>query len=223
MKNEEIECIQEVEIFLRSCSGHVLDICYSLFKILENYEHDASSGLKFFLSRYEDIDTDKSRPVGSIFKIAQVEILEQKFGDVINKFIDEKAESKVQTDLFYFSLWDEILNGSQFISEEEKAFAIYLALRNPRIPFFNLEDGLQMSDETYAQTFRENLESVQKIRYIVGTRFDQKTQQASLLLDVLDSISDQEVKAVVFTAIIKYAILFSSQLTSNPADEEDAD
>ena len=222
MKNEEMEFIQEVESFLRTCSGHVLDICYSLLKILESHRDYSASGLKFFLTRYEDIDTDKSKPVDPVFKIAQVEIFEKKFGDVINKFIDEKAESKTQVDLFYVSLWDEILNGEKFTSEEEKAFAIYLALRNPRIPFFDLEDGLLMSDETYANTFRENFESVQKIRYILATRFDQKTQQASLLLDVLDTIS-KESRAVVFTSIIKYITLFSSQITSSLEDDEDVD
>lgn len=222
MKNEEMELVQELEKFLQTCSGHLLDICYSLYKILDSHKDYAALGLRFFLTRYEDIDTDKSRPVNPVFKVAQLESLEKTYGDVINKFIDDKAKIRMPIDKFYVLLWDEIQNGGKFTSEEERAYAIYLALRNPRIPYFDLEDGLQMSDEVYANIYRENIESVQKIRYILATRFNQKTQRASLLLNVLDTISNES-KAVVFNSIIKYVMIFSSRITSNSADDEDID
>ena len=72
-----------------------------------------------------------------------------------------------------------------------------------------------MSNAQFKKVVDENKESINKLKYILQSGYNQRTEQASLLLNCLDSIDDVKSKAVVLAQAI---MLFSKSSSYDRLD-----
>lgn len=142
------------------------------------------------------------------------EIIEARFKSILARKYDEKT--------FYEKLWffiwesdifsdiDESLllktkDKAEEVSAEDKAraYALFEILRDKRIPYYSLPDGLTMSNEDFRQKCEDLADIKRKIRFILFSGiFEQKTEKASQLVRIIDSLSAFEEKTICLVFII---------------------
>lgn len=150
------------------------------------------------------------------------EIIEAKLKTLLRRQYDEKT--------FYEKLWhfiwksdaltdidQGILDSNEVATCEDKvrAYALYEILRDKRVPYYQLDDGLSMSNEDYRFKCEELSEIRRKIRFILSADiFDQKTEKASQIVKLLDSLDDYKDKTVAMVFVIGELQKSSSEISA---------
>lgn len=86
-------------------------------------------------------------------------------------------------------------------TEEEQTYALAKALFSPYVPYRQLPGTpVHMSDVTFRQKLASEKTRLELIEYIIGLPFGEYTEQASMLLQVLDDTADPEVRVALLAA-----------------------
>lgn len=107
-------------------------------------------------------------------------------------------------DEFYKQLWMNISSNTLWTEKEEKAFAIYYIVIDARSPYFNIGSGLRMSNEDYSHLQDEVFDKIQKFHFINALEYEQKTEKASLICNLIEELETPEKKAVLMSRIIGF-------------------
>ena len=115
---------------------------------------------------------------------------------------------------FYKSLWESYC--TIFPTDKGKAFAFYYTVSSKDIPYQYLGKPLSMSNEQFRMLTEKNKASIDKIKYIDRSRYGQRTERASLLLNCISEIEDFESKVVVLAHALsilgqRHMSIFSDQ------------
>lgn len=105
---------------------------------------------------------------------------------------------------FYKQLWKNIHNNSLWNEIEKKAFVIYYIAIDTRTPYFNIGSGLKMSNDDFLHLQDKLSEKIQKFHFVNDLKYEQKTEKASLICNLLEELETLEEKAVLMSYIIKY-------------------
>lgn len=208
--------IDSMKEFLSTAAGSSFNICAFLYSIVLKAPLDSQP---FFFEQainlLEDIDSDKSISTPVSPYESQLKSLTDQYGDIVNSFISFFINQSTSTDFFYQSLWKAIQNNMFFPDEASKAFAFYFVLIDRRVPYFILPRGYEMSNESYRSLRKKHSIVLKKIRYIMSTEFDQKTERASLVLQELGiSIPDSESSVEVVNDYERKLIILVEALNS---------
>ena len=121
---------------------------------------------------------------------------------LLKNYLNKAVSKNISEEDFYSGLWYNIVNNSLFQKEEEKWFATYYILIDSRIPFFEVQKGLEMSNEAFGTLIKECKKDIQKIRFIMSYEFDQKTMEASNILDVILAQDTYEKKTIIISIVL---------------------
>ena len=103
---------------------------------------------------------------------------------------------------FYELLWGNVVKSDMFSKIEEKSFALYYIVIDRKIPYFLLEKGMRMDNDTFKKCREKNLEVIKKMRFILFNSFNQKTEEASIILDEIIGLESYEDQVVVLASIL---------------------
>ena len=187
MDNEVFKTYQQsLKDFLKTTDGSTFNICAQLYSIIKMADEIYQPILfEEAINLYEDINSSEIEPVLVSPYENQLEFLKQKFGDLVNSFIEFFVQQKDSKQVFYKKMWNTIQDEVFFPDEASKVFAFYYVLIDRRVPYYELMDGYQMSDQAYKELRYRNRELSKKIRYILSTEIQQKTERASIILNEL--------------------------------------
>ena len=188
--------------------GDAFDICSDIYTyISESSEEERVHLFSLACREYGVIDSDGtlSVPISSVSNTRRDE-LKASYGKVIDALLDSSIRVamnvKMDEDTFYKQLWENIVCNSLFSTEEERLFALYYIMIDKKIPYFTITNGLAMENKRY-QSLMEDYESIiQKIKFILAVKFDQRTQEASNLLDILLAFDDYDVQVMLLSRIV---------------------
>lgn len=105
---------------------------------------------------------------------------------------------------FYEQYWKFILTNAMWSSNEEKAFALYYTAIDIRTPYYNVGAGKKMSADVYSQIQEEIFEEIREFRFVLALDFKQRTEEASLVLNILNRMDTEDKKVVLLSRIIAY-------------------
>lgn len=204
MKREEIKEI------LEHTSVNTINICYKVMENMqaESFDEQVQAVCDFceLLGTVKNIRSETEELKEYITKQRQSELTAM-YGEYVNTLLSttlNKAYRESMEEIeFYTILWNGIERSGVFSNVEEKAFGLYYIAIDRRIPYFQLEQGLQMENDEYQNYLRKNLEMIKKMCFITRSDFSQRTEEASLLLNAVDEIKDPKEKAAVFSVILK--------------------
>ena len=175
--------VKQLQDFLSSADGSAFNICAGLYEIiLKADKEDRPYLFQKAIDLYEDIDSDKSVPVSALPYETQKKALQEKYGDIVDSFIAFFTAQKYTVEVFYKNMWESIQNDAFFPDDAAKIFACYYVIIDKRVPYFALDQGYEMSNESYRGLRKKHSALLKKIRYILNVELDQKTERASLLL-----------------------------------------
>jgi hypothetical protein len=99
----------------------------------------------------------------------------------------------------------EILRLVDFLSKpDEKTFVIAMALYSPYIPYHTLPGTpIHMTSADFKHKLKSEEKRLELIEYICGLPFDEWTEQASLLFQVITDAQDRESQVVLLAAALQ--------------------
>jgi len=182
------------------------DMCYELYMIISDYfkkteDNDGCGALLgFFLEQYNFIDldniTDGSAHYSPETFQAYVSIYSQQVEDKIGEITCDNPDK----DLVYKKLWDFVCGSQTAIDSTQKSILIALIGLDIRMPYIQLEPGIDLSDEQF-QEISEEMEKLVPIIISIFIRSNLRTEETSRLIKLADSLED-EIHRSVFWAMV---------------------
>lgn len=198
---KEIEIAKsELSDLLDKARGERIDICAKVYELICEVDNK-NQFLRYFLE-YDLKDSSDEYEIEMKFTASQIQKLVLSCKTLVSGILEKLFVQNLDEEIFYCQLWDFISNESNFTNDDERICALYLVWANVRIPYFKLDDGLKMSNEDYAEYVKKLTPQIKKAIYISNSRFEQKTEAASLLIALLDELSNKEEKAIILTQVI---------------------
>lgn len=138
----------------------------------------------------------------------------EKYNSLVNGIINRLVHNNSDENEFYQKLWNAIESGSLIDDNAtDKTYAWLFVWRNNFIPYFQLDGGVKMSNEDYQALTNQLFLKLSEINFILHSDFDQKTEQSSLLVSVLDSCNSIEEKSVLLAQLLR--ITHMNQLSAD--------
>lgn len=186
---------------LSNAKGEIFDICAEIYhRILLSKEQEQM--FRAFLEKGPDIESNNSKDVDAYFTASKIQTLKRSCEDLVEGILNKLMLLNLSEEDFYNKLWSSVQNDSIFSTEEEKIYALYSIYCDRCIPYFQLENGIKMSNEDFAAIREELNEDIKKAVYILNSKLDQKTEVASLIIKLLNSYDSIEKQSVLLANIL---------------------
>ena len=199
--------MDKVKELVDSFNGEIYDLCYELL----DGANDATI-FEFVCNYFCERAKEKRITIKSYISDSEIEEFESVYGDIVNGLLNTTIKKCnygiINHTEFYRSLWASYCVNIK--KKKELAFAFYYTLIDPTIPYQYLGKPISMSNERFKEIVEKNKDSIDKVKYIAKSQYSQRTEDASLLLNCLDKISDFESKTVVLAQAIVILSRFRS-------------
>lgn len=139
---------------LKTLEGKQIDVCYQIYKVITSIKGKEPELLRFFYENSEMIEVNHEEIAESIFSDEEEIKLESCYGTLVNGMLEVALKKKLAVDEFYRYLWNAIAENSMLGEEKEKAFAVYYIWLDMRVPYFELESGIQMENDVFAEVVK---------------------------------------------------------------------
>lgn len=199
-----------INLEIKNCLLHVkldskedrINLCAWVYRKIK----DATSpeeNFQFFLDNADTIDSDETVEIKKLYSDDDLKRLKEEYASIVNPILNKILKENLQTSEFYKKLWNSLMRNPILDSEESKIFAIYYILIDARIPYFQLSDGMSMSNNKFAELTDLVVKDIEKARFILSTnKFDQRTCRASVLLELLEAHDKLEERVVLMAHIL---------------------
>lgn len=204
----------KIRNFLETCDGKVIDVINELYNQLISIDpNDQLDAFAFLCENFKTIESDGSNMIKENKRLnkyidSSFDRLDKKsINDLIEETIRDAVQKGVDANDLYHSLWELLQSNKICETKTDKVLALFYILDNDLLPYCKLEIGLSMDNKKYKETisnFNDNL--IKEIDYIIDFDFEQKTQESSLLLERLFSVSEKEQQIVLLSFIIENEI-----------------
>lgn len=121
------------------------------------------------------------------------------------RILENLIKENVPEEDFYKKLWEKLCDNTLLSDNAAKTAFLTCLFLDARLPYFHLEEGLSMDNDTFQATFDNIQPQLRKAYFILAAPFKQKTQRASLLLELADELDGDE-KVVFWAIVISYLI-----------------
>lgn len=195
--------IEKIEKMLSTFKGSYMDICFQIYPIMLNCDNPAGL-LQYFYENYEDIESSEEDEIAITFSQQEKSDLRNQYGGLVDGILDKLIKKNLESSIFYQELWNNINCDILFETQREKVFAMSYILIDPRIPYFEMAEGMKMSNEIFRDYFFSLKKFLKKARFIITNEYEQQTERASLLLDLFDEVQDKEEKVILMSYIIAF-------------------
>lgn len=187
--------------FLEQFTGSGPDMIASAYKMIRQEENQAAA-FRFFLENADHFQKS-GKEVEAYFTATELQKLSLQCDQLAAGILDHIIGRNLDEDTFYSELWHRgIEEDTNFSEEKEKIYAMYRFWADGRIPYFQLEEGMYMTEENFSGMIEEKEKDIKKAMFILNCRFSQKTERSSLLMKILDSCETEEEKAVLLAQIL---------------------
>ncbi|MCM1538819.1 MAG: hypothetical protein NC254_10535 [bacterium] len=187
---------------LGKVSGEKIDVAAQVYDRIQK-ETNPQRAFRYFLENADEIESTKEEEVEQVFTATEVQQLRRKCDELIDGILKKILLENDQEQEFYDRLWTEGICGNTFLqSDREKIYAFCRIWQDSRIPYFHLEKGMMMTNESFSACGNKNKALIKKAFFIISSAFSQRSEQSDLLLRVLDECETNEDKVVVMAQIL---------------------
>lgn len=188
---------------MRKADGELQDISYAVYNIIKKSDvKNQASLLQFFIERSEDIESNEEMHIEKIYSEEEKYQYRIEYGKMIDGTLESLIQKGYSCEKFYSDLWKFIENSPVLSDDKARAFAVYYIWIDVRVPYFELDDGIKMSNEDYSTISDKLSNKIKKARFILTAPANQRTERASRLLDILEGLNDNKEKTVFLSQII---------------------
>lgn len=190
--------------YISTIDGYLGDICSDVYFLYLKENDQAYNNFRTFLENWYDIESDKSISVKSYCPEDDYRKCFDDIGPVIDRLLSNLVEKNYAAEAFYNKLWDSINHDGLFGSDLEKICAVLFVLLSSKIPYFQMETALRMSDEEYWKVSQDIDEQYKKAVFALNRGYDQRTEVASQIVRFFKEIEDETQQVVYIARLIGY-------------------
>lgn len=190
---------------LEKGSGTLINRCFAMYKLIEESSDCHAELLKYAFEIFGFVESDNSDPAIMEISKSEQDQLKNDYGDMVDGIIKSLIKRSYNNETeFYQELWNTF-STPIFKDEKAKVFAFYYSMIDKRLPFFLVTTGTRMTNKDFRERQRVLSHKIAKAKFILnnGNLFDQKTEAASHLLEIVESEEDPLDRLVLFTYIIE--------------------
>lgn len=200
----------------------IFDFCANYYNYFINCDCDFQTKLNNFkdLLKWRKI-SDESLEVTRIFSEEEYRVTAQKILEFIQNIIKNLISENLDEDVFYKELYNKVFDDVLFPNDLEKICAITIIVIDQRIPYFKLGQAMQMDNERFAEISSLISKDIDKAFFILSYGYEQRTEVASQLYELIKNQQNDEQKIVLLSNILGY---YSThiQLLIDKLSEEDS-
>lgn len=166
-------------------------------------EENPIAAFQYFLENADEVVSSEEEEVENSFTVEEIKRLQKKCDILITGIIENLLSENTSAQEFYKRLWTNgICNNALLQDAKERAYTLYRIWQDSRIPYFQLEQGMEMSNEAFMEYSERNRQLIKKAFFIINSSFAQRSQQGDLLLRVINDCVTNEDKVVVMAQIL---------------------
>ena len=195
-----------------NATGNIYDIYYALYMdfLSEDKTNHPSSVLQKLLeevSQHEFEDDNNSKYISE----EDIEENQHRYLELLSAYIHSIILDNLPESEFYSKIYNVIFQSDLFPqSKKSQAIMLYfLAERIPGIPYFQAVNLLKMPTDEYKAAIQRLNPQIRKIINIYNRRFSTRTEEASQIYEIMDSLENKNDKIVllaIYTNIIQQNI-----------------
>lgn len=198
---------QDVKDLLCSYRGELIDCCLYFYNRIKGEPHvQQVECFQVLCEEYGSVKSNETVILEKAISKNELDILTDQYGEyvnqVLNSLLKKSYSERYSSQQFYHNLWVAFVNSGIITSEKEYAFAIYYVIIDRKIPYFILEQGLQMDNQMFENYMIENRNVIAKLRFVLNHSFTQKTEEASLIVRELTKLETFEEQVIAMVAIL---------------------
>lgn len=183
---------EQIRQILTFGDGTKLNLIFACYNIIRAAPEDEQGELVGFLAEsIDELESSKEVRVDEV--ITEQERLELKklYAKTIDAVFDSLIAQNEPSGVFYQRLWTAV-NSPIFPDDKAQAFALYWVMIDRKIPYFQVEPGMKMANEEFKKRLSELRNDRVKIRFLLERDFSQRTEQADLILKVIQNASEMD-------------------------------
>lgn len=143
---------------------------------------------------------------------------------LINTLMVKQIGKRVSEEDFYTDLWARVWDDIVLPTHEDRAAFLQILWSDARIPYFQISEGCSIPKEEFERIVEKIQSALRKGEFIVNANISYKSQQASLLMEIANSLDGDE-ERIVFWGILIGNLraeigTLRSMLSEKEADEE---
>ncbi len=182
------------------------DLCLAAYRIIEGaLAAQRARLLRAFFIGFQFGAMDGSLELPGTVDAAREAALMREYGRAVDRRLYAYMDMGLSEDEFYRRLWDFISSDPLLADLEARAAALFDCAMDSRIPYVYIDPAQPISMED--GEFRERIGALgtelrARLHYCLNTRFAETTQQAAVLVDLLDALPDRVTRAVAMSEVI---------------------
>lgn len=190
-----------------TCSNSDINFMLELLELVLAQDSDLQSQLvQYICELWSTVQSSNAVVATERVTKSQYEKLKNLYGDIVDaalvSYTNKGISEGWSREEFYQHLWNFISTNVMWEKPEEKAFALYYIAIDVRTPYFNIGTGLKMNQDDFSRILSESLEAYKEFRFISALSFSQKTEEASLVLKIINRFDTEEKKVVFLSMVI---------------------
>ena len=191
---------EELDKLLLKKYEYDLDMIREVYSLIKRLHGDAEE-VKYFLERADVIGTSVNRDDKDA--VRKMALYYDRYQALVHGITEHLANDNPEETEFYRRLW-KFVEDSEFVQQDDEArlYVWFLVWREQKIPYFQMKEGISMSDEEFRKLSDSLTAATAKAEYLLRFPFNQKTQRCSQLVDLLDDCESQKEKCVLMVHIL---------------------
>lgn len=166
---------------------------------------DGDTGEKYFSVFLEQIDVQDMIDIENLQNFLSCDeflTISPDISNLANRILENLIPQRVSQEAFYETLWEKIGDTSLLPNRSDQIAFLACLKIDPRIPYYQIGEGCTMGNEEYGKIVKKIKPDLNRAGFILFAPIRQKTQRASLLMELADGLQDEREKIVFWADVI---------------------
>ena len=219
-ENIRKEYVNKLSELLTRASGNMPDVIAEVYELIRA-EENKGFALQYFLEHGDEFESTKEKEIAAYFTEEELTKISDECDQMLKGNLTKIIAEKHSQESFYRELWSRMIEDNSMLqSEKEKRYALYFVWKDGRIPYYEINEGITMSNEVFCKIKEVKRDEIKKAIYILNSEFQQRTQRSSLLDEILQACSSEEERAVLLAMILAYVDYSATQNVLSEIEEK---
>lgn len=183
------------------------NLCAVAYQVLKAMETGRGEMLKYMITGFKSTPTDGTMKLPITVSKSEKESLMKRYGKYVDQKLEELLKKNLSEDDFYEQLADFIVNDDMLQDTKVGAIAIYDCAVDKRLPYHQIDvsKALHMEQDEYIELIKKiGDDNLDKVDSALTYDFDQKTERAAVVLDLIESRESFEERVVMMARVLAH-------------------
>ena len=198
---------EKLEVIISHAKADV-NLCAAALSLIMDAPIEEQVNLaESFFKGFKTVPTKADFELSQIISKDEEKKLMLRYGPIVDAYLEELLEQSLPNKAFYSELWDYITTSEALPTTQARIIALFDCAIDKRIPYVHIDraKALKMNQATFQECNNKiGNEKFQTLEYILNSKWEQKTEEASLVVKMLDDLEDFNLRTVFMTRIIAH-------------------